>query len=217
MNGEETSGGPAGPAVLLLTGGASVRAGEPKALRRFRGVPVLLGMARLAGALGYSPVLAVTGAHSALIASVVGNAPGLGLLAFPGWAQGRTATIQAGLRALEPARTVLLWPVDHPFVQARTLRALVRAGDSDELATLVVPTFAGRGGHPVLLKTDAVREAMTLGAWEPLRALAARLGPQVRRLPVDDPGVVDNLDEPERYEEAIRRMAEEGREPWTAD
>ena len=206
------------PATLLLTGGASARSGgEPKAVREYRGVPVVLGMARLALALEAEPVVAIAGSHAPEIARALAREPNVRCVEHPGWSAGRTGTIQAGLAELHGPPAVLLWPVDHPFVRAESLRRLIGAAASDPMAAFLLPTYAGQGGHPVLLRGPALSGLTNLGPDEPLRTLIPRLGPQVRRVPVSDPGVVENLDDGPAFRRASDRVDGEGGAPWTVD
>lgn len=80
---------------------------------------------------------------------------------------------------------------DMPYVQPATLRAIAAAIEHDNL---VVPVHQGRAGHPrgigsayrdALLQLDGDRGAQQLFAQ-----------PAVRRLEVDDPGVLLDIDHP---------------------
>jgi molybdenum cofactor cytidylyltransferase len=133
----------------------------------------------------------------------------------PGWAQGRTGSIQAGLSGLPDEAEVVLWPVDHPLVSVTTLPRILRVAEDDRLSVWVLPEYRGRGGHPVILKAAARRAVFELGPEEPLRRLLPYLGPQVRRVPVEDPGVIVNLNTPQDYENARREGLPIGEEPWT--
>ena len=110
--------------------------------------------------------------------------------------------MQSGLRAIPPGYDVLLWPVDHPFVSLRTLDLLGAARDSDVLGLWFVPTYHGEGGHPVLWKDRVRADVLELRPDAPIRALIPELGPQVRRIAVDDPGVLASIDTPEEYRDA---------------
>ena len=91
---------------------------------------------------------------------------------------------------------------------SRTIDALAAARDSDELGLWFVPTYHGQGGHPVLWKERVRPEILELRPDAPVRALMPELGPQVRRVAVEDPGVVASIDTPEEY-----RLAHDG---WLA-
>ncbi len=190
-------------AALILSGGASSRlGGEPKALLAVDGRSGIRRIAELCLGDGFDPVTVVVGPHRHAIAHELRGIP-VELLDAEDWAEGRTASVQAGLAALPPDRDILFWPVDHPFVRARTIDALLAARSTDLLGVWFIPTFEGRSGHPVLWRPVVRQDIFDLRPDAPLRALLPEFGPQVRRVPVDDPGVVANVDTPEAFLQAV--------------
>ncbi|HEY6238294.1 MAG TPA: NTP transferase domain-containing protein, partial [Thermoplasmata archaeon] len=137
------------------------------------------------------------------------------LLPNPGWRRGRTGSIQVGLEWADGADGVVLWPIDHPFVEPGTVGRLLEVARGDPLALWVGPTFRGRGGHPVTIKSAAFPAIMELGPDEPLRRVLARLGVQVRRVEVRDTGVLSGTDTPEEYERARAEHARARGGAWT--
>ena len=190
-------------AALLLSGGASVRfGGSPKALVSAGERTAVRRMAEMSFDRGFDPVAVVVGPHHSPIAQELRGLP-VEFVDSEHWYEGRTASVQSGLRALPPGADVLLWPVDHPFVSARTLDMLVAARDTDDLGLWFVPTYQGQGGHPVLWKDHVRAEVLELRPDAPIRALIPELGPQVRRVAVDDPGILASIDTPEEYRNAF--------------
>ncbi|MGC2360121.1 MAG: NTP transferase domain-containing protein [Thermoplasmata archaeon] len=189
--------------ALLLTGGASTRfGGYPKALVSAGERTAIRRMAEMSLDGGYDPVVVVVGPHHHPISDEL-RGLGVQLVDSEQWYEGRTASIQSGLRALPPGTDVLLWPVDHPFVCSRTLELLGAARDSDDLGLWFVPTYQGEGGHPVLWKERVRPEILELRPDAPIRALMPELGPQVRRVAVDDAGILASIDTPEEYRNAF--------------
>jgi CTP:molybdopterin cytidylyltransferase MocA len=98
-----------------------------------------------------------------------------------------------GLASLDDEMTgALLWPVDHPFVSAGTVRSLIAAA-VESAAVAAVPVHAGRRGHPVYFSR---------GAWPALfdvrdggaRSVLRSLGTQVLEVPVRDEGCNVDID-----------------------
>jgi molybdenum cofactor cytidylyltransferase len=194
-------GGPT--AAIVLSGGSSSRlGGEPKALLPIGDRSGVRRIAELCLARGLSPVSVVVGPHRSAVARELRGLD-VALVDSEHWEEGRTASVQAGLLETPADRDVVFWPVDHPFVRARTLDALLAARDTDLLGVWFLPTFEGRGGHPVLWRPAVRNDIFDLRPDAPLRALLPEFGPQVRRVPVDDPGVVQNVDTPEEYRSAL--------------
>lgn len=186
------------PAVLL-SGGASTRlGGEPKACLDIGGEPAIRRMARLCLDAGFSPIVTVVGVHAHRVNAALAGMP-VGLVVNEGWEAGRTGSIQRGIELLGTERPTLLWPVDYPFVESRTLATLLDESERDTLGVFFIPTHGGHGGHPVLLRGVALTDALELRPDAPLRSIFPELGPQVARVAVDDPGVVDKVDTMDDY------------------
>lgn len=185
--------------AILLSGGASTRfGGSPKALVSAGERSAIRRMAEVSLERGYDPVLVVVGPHHHPISEELRGLE-VQMIDSERWYEGRTASVQSGLRAIPAGDDVVLWPVDHPFVSSRTLDRLEVARDSDALGLWFVPTYRGEGGHPVLWKDRVRADVLELRSDAPIRALMPELGPQVRRVAVDDPGVLESIDTPEEY------------------
>lgn len=190
-------------AAIVLSGGESSRfGGAPKALLATGERTAVRRISEECLDHGFDPVVVVAGPH---LRAVAGEVRGLGVEVVESrdWFEGRTASVQAGLQALPPGGDVLLWPVDHPFVRMETVELLERTRDSDLLGLWFIPTYEGRGGHPVLWREALRSEILELRPDAPVRSLIPEFGPQVRRVAVEDPGVVANVDTPEAYRVAF--------------
>lgn len=113
----------------------------------------------------------------------------------PDPARGMASSIALGFAALEtcPADAAWLWPVDHPVIARATLETLASTLGGHDVAR---PVYQGRGGHPPLIARGGWRalagcDQVDGGA----RAVIAKL--DVVDVPVDDPGVVRDIDTPE--------------------
>ena len=178
--------------AIVLAAGSSSRMGQPKATVRVgvRGPTFVDAILETLSAADVTEVrIVVAPEHKPPPAhGVVNPDPGAGML----------SSIQCGLRAFqESLDAVLVWPVDHPLVKPATVIAMIaafRAGG----APIVVPLFESRRGHPVLFVARVWPELLaadpSLGAAAVVHAHEDRL-----ELPVEDPGVVADIDTPEDY------------------
>ncbi|MCU1277947.1 MAG: hypothetical protein JWM53_1493, partial [bacterium] len=145
-------------AAVVLAAGASTRMGEPKALLRTPdGRRYVEAIADSARAGGCDRVVVVLGPpHGESIRTALPPAVATAWNAAP--ERGMLSSVQAGLAALSAEVDVaLVWPVDIPFVDAATVRALVVHS-----GTIVVPVHNDRGGHPLRLSRAHFAEVMTL-------------------------------------------------------
>ena len=104
------------------------------------------------------------------------------------------ASLRLGLARLTsvPVGGVLVWPVDHPYVEAASVRAILEAARTTG-APIVLPVVGGKRGHPVYFSRDTWRELVTVkdgGARSVVHAYAAA----VREVPVTDAGVLRDID-----------------------
>lgn len=185
--------------AVILAAGESRRMGSPKALVDVGGEPALARLARACAEAGVaSAPIVVLGAHAAQVRAAL---PDLRArwVENPRPEAGRTGSLQRGLQAAR-AQTVLVLPVDHPLVEAATLRALLAAPGA-----WVVPTRGGRGGHPLKLSGVALAAVETAPPEVALRDLPAMAGLDVVRVPVEDEGIHLNLDTPDDLARALRR------------
>lgn len=197
------------PVALILAAGASTRfSGRPKALLPIAGETAVARLVRVSRSEGFVPRV-VVGARAGQIRDALPS-PMPDVVENTDWARGRTGSIQRGLEGLSDEVSVLLWPVDHPFVQALTLRRLRTAAEHDAMGVWFIPTCEGLGGHPVLLEPPVLPRLRSLGPAVALRALIPEFGPQVVRVPVGDPGVRANVDTEEDFRnfQALRREEE---------
>ncbi|MCC6620655.1 MAG: NTP transferase domain-containing protein [Deltaproteobacteria bacterium] len=148
-------------AALITAAGASSRMGRPKALVAWRGAPLLLHQARvLAKADGMGEIVAVLGGDAARIRGEAASwtvTCDLRLVDNPRWAEGRSTSLEAGVAALRtpPTDALLIVAVDQPLVP-EVVAALLAAWAPDDRA--LVPSHAGRRGHPVMLAAALLPE-----------------------------------------------------------
>ncbi len=110
-------------------------------------------------------------------------------------------SIRLGLEAISPgARAVFIWPADHPAVSGRTIGLLARRADP---ARALVPSHDRRRGHPALIGRDLLAAIREIPPREGLRHLW-RMRPEILiEVPVEDPGILQNVDTPEDYRQLI--------------
>jgi molybdenum cofactor cytidylyltransferase len=186
--------------AIVLAAGSSSRMGRPKAMLETapRGLTFADAILATLGAAGVSIVRVVVPPGFLR--------PGPSTVVNPEPSQGMLSSIHRGLDAIQgQVDAVLIWPVDHPLVKSATVEAMIaalRAGDPP----IVVPTYDGRRGHPVLF---AARVFPELYAADRTRGAAAVVHAHADRveLAVDDPGVVSDIDTPEDYAKHFKVQA----------
>jgi CTP:molybdopterin cytidylyltransferase MocA len=112
---------------------------------------------------------------------------------------GQLYSFQLALRALHSGtRAVLLCLVDHPCVLTETYRLLV-AESAESPQKILIPTFRGRKGHPVvfprLLFQELLDTPLRLGA----HSVVQEHSEMVLLVSVSDEGVVLDIDTSQDY------------------
>ena len=90
------------------------------------------------------------------------------------------------------AKAILITPVDHPAVPPSVIGNIIASWQKG--SGLVVPTWEGRGGHPVLVDS-AFRDALLeLEPTRGLRGLLESHSGQITRVPVDSSYIARDMD-----------------------
>ena len=98
----------------------------------------------------------------------------------------------------------MLVPADHPVLDRATIAGLLARWQTG-LMKILVPTFGGRRGHPVLFRWELAREVADIPPDRGLDWLLERHAADVIELEVPDRSVLDDLDTPQDYD-ALRRL-----------
>lgn len=191
-------------AALVLTGGRSERMGRPKALLPFAGGTFLSTILDRLEPVALAFLAVVRGPDLALGAT---DLRGARILVNPHPESGPIGSLQVGLAAgARECPWVLAIPVDHPAVLGETFLALARAAAGGG-GHLWVPSYLGRRGHPVVFGRPCYEDLGEVPAGEGARWVVARHRQQRVEVPVDDPGILRNVDTPADYERLLRECA----------
>ena len=179
--------------------------GQPKALLPWQGTSLLEHQVSALRSAGAGKVVVVVGHQPEPLIKVLEEVEGATWVVNPDYMEGKTTSIKAGVGALgaEKPDTLLILNVDQPR-SADTVRYLLqehRAGKG----LITIPEYRGKGGHPILLDPsllDELRsiEEATLG----IKAVVQRHQDSVRRVAMDNPEVLWDLNTPEEYQAALK-------------
>jgi len=173
--------------------------GFPKALLPYRGTTFLEYLANLLDSFALRPLVVVLGHEPDRIRSAVTLPPSAQVVINPNYRLGQLSSLQTAIHSVRNSPGMLVAPVDHPCISRDVVEALLRHD-----APVVIPTHGGRRGHPVIFSAALFAELLEAPLDQGARAVVRRY--QALEVPVDDPGVLADIDDPDAY----RRLLECG-------
>ncbi len=190
-------------AAVILSAGASSRMGRPKALLPFREGTFLEHLIEVTRHPRIGVTRVVLGAGAEVIRTIAKLDPSVVALNSD-WEKGQLSSICAGLRSLEGIDIdgIILCPVDHPLVSARLVGELVERFYADKKA-IVLPTYNGRRGHPVIFSKELFGELLAAPEDKGARAVVWAHAGDVLEVPTDEEGVILNINDPDMLKRAI--------------
>ncbi len=197
-------------AAIVLAAGTSERMGKPKAALAFRGTTFLGAILDAARALGLARRVVVVGPDADNLLGI-NDLSDVDVIRNDDPATGPIGSIRLAIRELlnHPVEGLLVWHVDRPHISLATIQALLdrfRAGD----AAIVIPTYEGRRGHPVIFSRAVFDELLRAPDSEGARRVVRADPARVAEVPVGDRAVLEDINSPEAYQELLRRSDSPG-------
>jgi molybdenum cofactor cytidylyltransferase len=185
--------------AIVLAAGAGRRFGDGgKSLAPWGGGRLLDHGLRTALAVPSDEVVVVTGARADAVAAHVRGLtddPRLRLVQAPDWADGLSASLAAGIRAVRGADAAFILLGDMPRIPAAVLVPLAEAVQRG--APAAAPVFQGARGHPVVVSAALFPQLEALTGDSGAGRLLAGLGEALARVEAPDDGVLFDVDTPD--------------------
>ena len=197
-------------AGVILAAGESSRMGRDKALLPFGQAAIRSTFVEhLAQVLDgeVSPLLGVLGHHAEEIRRQVHLPAGAEILINPDYKLGQLSSLRVALQALRQRAVagVLMCLVDHPAIHKQLVRALLNRFRRNN-SLVLIPTFQGRRGHPVLFAGRLFSELEEAPLDQGARWVVRRHEKDVDLCEVGEEGILWDIDRPEDYEALQRRF-----------
>ncbi|MDG6987711.1 MAG: nucleotidyltransferase family protein [Nitrososphaerota archaeon] len=181
--------------AIVLAAGESRRMGRPKQTLNVGGVPMLQRVLDMLRKTKVDRVVVVTGAHWEELRAAVkfGKEE---VIHNEGYAEGMGSSLRAGIAAAGTADAVLIVLADQPSVLPDTVDALIAGYRSSE-KRIVAPVYHGRRGNPVLFDRALFPKMSQVRGDVGAKAIVERNRDFLLEIPVEDDGVVTDIDEPD--------------------
>ena len=179
--------------AVILAAGMSSRMGETKQLIRLGENTLLEQVVEIVRSCRVDEIVLVLGYQAEIIKKRVGI-KNLKVVINESYQQGMGTSLRTGLAALSSGmNAALIVLADQPFVRSETLDRLIDQHEQSG-AQIVIPIYKGFRGNPVLLGRSVFPEVMALTGDIGCRAIFGNHVEGIVKVPVDDIGILLDLD-----------------------
>lgn len=190
-------------AGIVLAAGRSERFGVTKQTLRWGDTTLVGHAARVGLDAGLKPLIVITGHDAEGVLSAIADLP-VQAVFNPDFAAGLSTSVRCGIAALPQGTGAAVFLLaDQPGITPMAVQSVVET-HRQTVASIVVPTYHGRRGNPVLFDTSLFPELRELGGDTGGRSLFAKYQSSIVNVDVDVPGILRDIDTPEDYEQAVR-------------
>jgi molybdenum cofactor cytidylyltransferase len=186
--------------AIILAAGESKRMGQPKMLLPWGEETVISHVISVFRSAGVDDVLVVTGGTREGVEHAISHHK-VRAVYNKDFANGEMlSSIQCGIRALSnQAQAVLIGLGDQPQVQERSVRLICRKF-IDSTASIVVPSYNMRRGHPWLITRPLWDDLLNLESPHTPRDFLNAHPDIIQYVNMNNPDVLADLDTPEEYQ-----------------
>jgi CTP:molybdopterin cytidylyltransferase MocA len=179
-------------AAVILAAGRSHRMGAFKPLLPFGKQTVIESCIDYLRKAGIENIVVVLGHHAEEVRARISHLNVLCAMNSEPDSE-MNVSIAVGCSELPPtAKATLIALADHPAVPPAVVSTLIETWRNG--ASLVIPTWQNRGGHPVLIDLRYRTELQNLDPNRGLRSLFDAHRDELKRVPVDSPYVARDMD-----------------------
>ncbi len=184
--------------AIILAAGQSKRMGKPKMLLPWGGTTVLEKVIATFKAANVDEILVVTGGKRQQIEALVKDSART--VFNPNYAEGEMlSSVQIGLAGLLPGtEAALIGLGDQPQVQGRSVQLVIDEYRTSG-ASIIVPSFQMRRGHPWLVMRDHWGEILAMRSPASLRDFLNNHADEIHYVAVNSDSILQDLDTPEDY------------------
>ncbi|HXB74389.1 MAG TPA: NTP transferase domain-containing protein [Candidatus Acidoferrales bacterium] len=201
--------GPSGISAVILAAGKSSRMGSLKQLLPLGGSTLLENVLTNLRRSQIDEIVLVLGFSADAIRRQT-PLDGVKVVVNEAYGEGMGTSVRTGIAQVSPqADAALVVLADQPFVQPETIDQLIRLY-RERKPQIVIPVYQGFRGNPVLLDRSVFPELLGLAGDIGCRAVFGSHTENILKAPVDDIGVLLDIDTPGDLE-TLRQAHAEGK------
>lgn len=183
--------------AIVLAAGESARFGTDKLSLTLGPRSILEHTVGQFYTIGITEIIIVTGRFAYSIPEKL-TPPKIHWIHNPDYSSGMSSSVRSGIGRIDPSSdAVFITPADIPLFKSDTIRQMM-AGFSTK--KIIIPVHRGQKGHPVLLSTEIAKKCLFSQSEKVLYDVIREHTDAVTLLPVEDEGVVLDMDTAEDYE-----------------
>ena len=187
---------------ILLAAGDSKRMGEPKALLAYDGITFIDSILNKFSKIGCEPIISILGASAELICEKT-KVHTFQCFRNPNPEDGQLSSLQIAIGHLpQESMGFIMALVDHPMVKLDTYQKLFEMAKANP-DNIIIPEFFGQKGHPVYFGRPFLNSILHLPLTDGARVIIHEYPDDVLFLPVEDQGILKDIDTPQDYKAEI--------------
>jgi molybdenum cofactor cytidylyltransferase len=188
---------------IILAAGMSTRMGVLKQLLPLGGkAAVQVVVERVASRL--DKVLVVLGHRAGEVACVL-TEQSVECVVNPEYRLGMASSVKCGIQAAGQATAYLICLGDQPGIDLKVIDAVVAAAGRTGRG-IVIPTYQGRRGHPILIDHSYAEEILVLPQDRGLNQVTRGHPGDTLEIPLAHKEVLEDMDTPEDYQRELARF-----------
>jgi molybdenum cofactor cytidylyltransferase len=189
-------------AVVLAAGLSSRMRGKNKLLLGFRGTPVVRRCVTAALGHGFAEVVVVTGHEAPAVLEALRGLP-VRIAHNDRYAEGQMTSVRRGLAALSGPSAdvagVMVCLSDQPSLTTDDVDTIATAFLARPDCAVLVPTFAGARGNPIVLARKSIDDILLRGGNFGCKQFVSKNADIVETFVMPNDHVLVDLDSPEDY------------------
>jgi molybdenum cofactor cytidylyltransferase len=187
---------------IVLAAGLSTRMGKLKQLLPIAGKPVVCKVAETMRSR-FDRVVVVLGHRAEEVATVL-RASRVECVVNDGYRDGMLSSVQCALHHIGPELDFAISLGDQPSLRVETIEAVLAAWQETD-KRIVLPTYGGKRGHPVVLGRHYTPQILGLELGFGLNEITRGFPADTLEVALNAAEILQDMDTPEEYEREVKR------------
>lgn len=194
--------------AIVLAAGKSTRMKKQKLLLPFNGETIVETVVQKIAPVLKSNIVVVLGSHYNEIKQKISKLQ-VESCFNKNYENGMLSSVICGFNALpEDAEAAMVFLGDQPQISTNVIQKVAEAWIPSEKG-IIIPTFNGKRGHPVLIDTKYKSAINNLDPNKGLRQLMEENQNDIEEVEIEAPEILRDIDTPEDYEFEINRKVKQ--------